>query len=113
LTLVETSKGYKFGGYTPFSFKSQVGDSPKNDNETFIFSLNLMKKFNKLKEESLIYFCPDYGPCFGNGGSDFFLEGNLDYGSTVNRSFLINSELTNGEKEKYNVNELEIYKVKI
>ena len=111
LTLVETSKGYKFGGYTPFSFKSQEGNSPQNDNETFIFSLNLMKKFNKLKEESLVYFTPNLGPCFGNGGGDFFLNSNLNSGSTTNDSFLINSELTNGEKGKYNVNELEIYKV--
>ena len=111
LTLVETSKGYKFGGYTPFSFKSQEGHSPSNDNETFIFSLNLMKKFNKLKEESLVYFSPNAGPCFGKGGSDFYLKDNLDYGKTINCSFLINSELTNGEYGKYNVNELEIYKV--
>jgi hypothetical protein len=111
LTLVETSKGYKFGGYTPFSFKSEIGHSPSNDNETFIFSLNLMKKFNKLKEESLVYFSAYHGPCFGKGGSDFYLDSNLNYGYTLNSSFLINSELTNGEKGKYNVNELEIYKV--
>ena len=111
LTLVETSKGYKFGGYTPFSFKSQTGPSPVKDNETFIFSLNLMKKFNKLKEESLVYFSPGFGPCFGNDGTDFYIEGNLDSGYTINRSFLINSELTNGEKGKYNINDLEIYKV--
>ena len=70
-----------------------------------------MKKFNKLKEESLVYFSPNHGPCFGNGGTDFFLDHNLDYGYTINGSFLINSELTNGEIGKYNVNELEIYKV--
>ena len=55
LTLVETSKGYKFGGYTPFSFKSQTGPSPVKDNETFIFSLNLMKKFIK-KKKNLWFF---------------------------------------------------------
>ena len=111
LTLVETSKGYKFGGYTPFSFKSKEGYSPDNDNETFIFSLNLMKKFNKLKEESLVYFAPNFGPCFGHGGSDFYIYTNLNFGKTINKSFLINSELTNGEQGDYNVNELEIYKV--
>ena len=42
LTLVETTKGCKFGGYTPYSFKSDIKYSPKNDNKTFIFSLNLM-----------------------------------------------------------------------
>ena len=87
LTLVETSKGYKFGGYTPFSFQSKIGYSPQNDNETFIFSLNLMKKFNKLKEESLVYFSPDFGPCFGRGGGDFFLNDNLNTGGTNNGYF--------------------------
>ena len=111
LTLVETSKGYKFGGYTPFSFKSQTGPSPVKDNETFIFSLNLMKKFIKKKEESLVFFDPNYGPCFGHDGSDFFINGNLNSGSTIDGSFLIKSELTNGEDGEYNVNDLEIYKV--
>ena len=111
LTLVETTKGYKFGGYTPFSFQSITGYSPKNDNKTFIFSLNLMKKFFKIKEGSLIYFNSSFGPCFGEGGTDFYLEKNLDKGYTTNNSFLTNSELTNGEQGDFDVSELEIYKV--
>ena len=111
LTLVETTKGYKFGGYTPFSFKSEIGYSPKNDDKTFIFSLNLMKKFNGIRDDSLVYFDPGYGPCFGNGGTDFYLNGNLDTGKTINRSFIRNYELTNGESDNYDVKELEIYKV--
>ena len=89
MTLVETTKGYKFGGYTPFSFKSEKGYSPINDNKTFIFSLNLMKKFNKINEGPLLYFNQDFGPCFGKGGSDFYLGGNLDEGFTVNLYFPI------------------------
>ena len=111
LTLVETTKGYKFGGYTPFSFKNYSENSPKNDNETFIFSLNLMKKFKKIRDESLVFFDSDFGPCFGKGGSDFYLEGDLNSGYTLNRSFLINSELTNGESGDFRVKELEIYKI--
>ena len=111
LTLVETTKGYKFGGYTPFSFQSQTGYSPKNDNKTFIFSLNLMKQFFKIKEGPLVYYSSAYGPCFGEGGTDFYLNNNLDTGSTINKSFLTNSELTNGESGVFEVSELEIYKV--
>ena len=111
LTLVETTKGYKFGGYTPFSFQSERGYSPKEDNKTFIFSINLMKKFPKIKEGSLIYFDKNFGPCFGNGGTDFYLDGDLNNGETINRSFLKNAELTNGEEGKFSVSELEIYKV--
>lgn len=111
LTLVETTKGYKFGGYTPFSFKSNKGYSPKDDDKTFIFSLNLMKKFCRIIEGNLIYFAPNYGPCFGQGGTDFCLYENLDEGGTTNYSFLKNSELTNGESGNFVVSELEIYKV--
>jgi len=111
LTLVETTKGYKFGGYTPYSFQSSTGYSPKSDNKTFIFSLNLMKKFTKIKNDSLLFFDSSFGPCFGKGGSDFYLDNNLDIGFTVDSSFLTKSELTNGEPGKFEVNELEIYKV--
>ena len=111
LTLVETKKGYKFGAYTPHSFQSITGYSPKSDNKTFIFSLNLMQKFTKIKNDSLLYFDPNFGPCFGQGGSDFYLNNNLDTGQTVNSSFLTKFELTNGEGGTFEVKELEIYKV--
>ena len=111
LTLVETKKGYKFGAYTPHSFQSITGYSPKSDNKTFIFSLNLMQKFTKIKNDSLLYFDPNFGPCFGQGGSDFYLNNNLDTGQTVNSSFLTKFELTNGEGGTFGVKELEIYKV--
>ena len=111
LTLVETTKGYKFGGYTPFSFQSEKGYSPKDDNKTFIFSLNLMKQFFRLKEEPLVFFTSSFGPCFGNGGSDFYIKNDLNKGCTINNSFLKNSELTNGEGGNFDVLELEIFKV--
>ena len=57
LTLAQTEENYKIGGYTQFSWKSQEGRSPKEDNdETFIFSLDLMKKFSKINNTSTIYF---------------------------------------------------------
>ena len=111
LTLVETNKGYKFGGYTPFSFQSKIGYSPYNDNQTFIFSLNQMQKFNKKRDDSLVYFDPNFGPCFGQGGSDFYIDKDLNCGFTINKSFLTNYELTNGESGRFNIKELEIYKV--
>ena len=70
-----------------------------------------MKKFNKIKEQSLLYFDSTFGPCFGNGGTDFYINGNLNSGNTTPRSFLKNSELTNGENGEFQVEELEIYKV--
>ena len=112
LTLVQTEKNYKFGGYTQYSWKSQRGNSPIEDNdETFIFSLDLMKKFSKIKNTSAIYFTPSFGPCFGEGGTDFYIDHNLNIGYTVNCTFLKNFELTNGSGGEFKVKELEIYKV--
>ena len=111
ITLVQTDKNYEFGGYTPYSWKSKVGPSPENDKATFLFSLNLMKKFNKIKEGSTIFFSPNNGPCFGKGGTDFYLKSDLRMGVSIEGNFLNNYELTNGEKGEFRVKELEIYKV--
>ena len=70
-----------------------------------------MKKFFKKSEDTLVYFDPNFGPCFGKGGTDFYLEKNLDKGCTISKSFLTNSELTNGESGVFEVSELEIYQV--
>ena len=70
-----------------------------------------MKKFNKIKEGSTLYFDQYNGPCFGKGGSDFYIYGDLNKGTTINCSFMINYELTFGEGNQYQVEELEIYKV--
>ena len=70
-----------------------------------------MKKFTKIKDDSLLYFDPDFGPCFGQGGTDFYIDENLDKGYTINNSFLTKFELTNGEDGAFEVKELEIYKV--
>ena len=70
-----------------------------------------MKKFFKIKEGPLVYFSSEHGPCFGEGGTDFYINGDLNEGFTINNSFLKNSELTNGESGKFNVSELEIFKV--
>ena len=111
ITLVQTDKNYKFGGYTPYSWKSKIGSSPENDKDTFLFSLNLMKKFKKIKEGTTIFYSFDYGPCFGKGGTDFYIKNDSSFGVSVEGNFLNNYELTNGEEGEFRVKELEIYKV--
>jgi hypothetical protein len=98
-----------FGGYTPYNWESKNGKGPNDDNETFLFSLNLMKKFKKIKDGPSIYLSKELGPIFGNG--DIYLEKDLKYGNTVNCNFLKNNELTQGEKGRFKVSEFEVYKV--
>ena len=71
LTLIETDKVYKFGGYTPLDWESNYKE--KTDELTFLFSLNQMKKYIKINNNSSIACSDDQGPQFG-GGSDLYLN---------------------------------------
>ena len=67
LTLVKTSKNKIFGGFTPLNWESD-DDLLKVDknNQTFIFSLDLMKKFDMINnEKAAIYFEKMKGLIFG------------------------------------------------
>ena len=117
LTLVKTTKNKIFGGFTPLNWKSEGDGTNDPTNQTFIFSLNLKKKYNMLKKNGYGIYCREYyGPNFGD--CDFDLKKNMKLGETYANStcnFLSNKnlELTGGkgENEKYEADELEIYKV--
>ena len=109
LTLIETDKGYKFGGYTPLDWENPSSGKDKNDELTFLFSLNQMKKFTKMNNDRSICVVSCYGPIFGNG-TDLYINSDLNTGVTNCSTFLKNRELTNGESS-FNVKEIEIYKV--
>ena len=117
LSLVKTTKNKIFGGFTPlnWSFKEVYEDDLNN--QTFIFSLNIKKKFNMIKKNGHgIYCSKKYGPNFGC--ADFRLNENMQRGDTYansNCNFLRenNLELTggNGEHESFEAKEFEVYKV--
>ena len=117
LTLVKTTKNKIFGGFTPLNWLSEGGGTNDPTNQTFIFSLNLKKKYNMLRKNGRGIYCSnDYGPNFGD--CDFDLKKNMKLGETYANSscnFLSNKnlELTGGkgEHEEYEADELEIYKV--
>ena len=118
LTLIKTTKNKIFGGFTPLNWDIK-GKCPKDEsNQTFIFSLDLMKKYDIIKKnEPAIRNSSMYGPIFGN--YDFSLNGNMKKGETYANSacnFLSNEnlELTGGKgnNETFEVEEFEIYKVK-
>ena len=114
LLLFETDKNYKFGAYTPLNWvtpaSGEVNDP--NDNKTFLFSLNQMKKFTKIqgKNPKTARSQKDKGPLFG-GGIDLGIHIDMRKGWGHNGTFLTNRELTNGESY-FNVKEIEIFKIK-
>ena len=77
LTLIKTSKNKIFGGFIPLNWESGE-DLLKLDgnNQTFIFSLDLMKKFDMLNKEKAAIYCDKLkGPIFG--ASDINIQSNM------------------------------------
>ena len=115
LTLVKTTKNKIFGGFTPLNWKNTKSSKIDDSNQTFIFSLNKIKKFDLInKKDPAIR--TDEGPCFGN--SDLHLSSNMKKGycyANKNCNFLSNNnlELTGGkgDHENFETEELEVYKV--
>ena len=114
ITFIETTKGYKFGGYTELEWEKKEGS--KKDKSTFIFSLNNKQKFIPRNNNDTIYCAPDYCPWFGSSN---YPEIYLDY-KTLNKgisfdnsnynTFFNGRKLTNGESN-WEVKEIEVFKI--
>ena len=65
LYIIKSQKGYKFGGYISQPWKSN--NSYTQDNEAFVFSLNLKKKYILQNPKEAFYGNPDWGPVMRGG----------------------------------------------
>ena len=120
LTLVKTTKNKIFGGFTPLNWDSAQSDKKDEKNETFIFSLNLMKKYDMIKKEKGAIHCnKNNGPYFGGQAArDFSIESNMKKGETYANgysNFLSNQNLDltceKGNKEVFDIEDFEVFKV--
>ena len=117
LILIKTTKNKIFGGFTPLNWSQKNDYEIGMNNQTFIFSLNLKKKYNMIQKDGYAIYCSKArGPEFGN--CDFRLNENMKKGKTYaneSTNFLSgnNLELTGGkgECEEFEINEFEIFKV--
>ena len=117
LTLISTTEGKKFGGFTPLNWKNVGGFINDKSMSTFIFSLNLNKKFDIInKENNAIKVDENNGPNFGNG--DIIVYQDMKEGKTYaneKTTFLRDNNLAliekEGEQGTFNVDEIEVYKV--
>ena len=116
ITIIKTIKGLKFGGYIEKEWKSK-GFWVTDDENCFIFSLDLKKIYNPIKGKDKYYFKKNNGPNF----SEFGLEDNLFEKSTLNinkkelannffKSFDKDYEINGGERE-FQAEELEVFKI--
>ena len=117
LTLIKTTKNKVFGGFTPLNWNNDKGNIYDELNQSFIFSLNSKKKYDKKeKEKFAIQSQSKYGPIFGN--YDFCLKENMKTGEAyaTEKSFYLpinNLEILgeNQSRDSFEAEELEIYKV--
>ena len=110
ITFIETTKGYKFGGYTELNWDKS---GFKKDKSTFIFSFNNKQKYTARNNNNSIYCSSCEGPRFGGEWPEIFLCGTLDKGESYDSlqcTFADKRVLTNGE-QYWDVKELEVYKI--
>ena len=116
ITIIETTKGLKFGGYIDKKWDSS-SQWIRDDENCFIFSLSLMKIYNSIKGKDKYQFNSTCGPNF----SVFGLQYNLFNKSSLNiqtkesanscfSGFTSDYELTGGERE-FQVKELEVFQI--
>ena len=113
LILIETNKGYRFGGFTKRTWKGNGNE--KLDNDAFIFTLNKKKIYNVIKGKNAIGCYPICGPIFCGAFKIYdnaFSKGGCTFTKGLNFETLEDFELTNGE-EKFGVKEIEVYEIKI
>ena len=118
LILIKTNKNRIFGGFTPLDWENNAKPKYDQSNQTFIFSLNLNKKFDMINvdKKAIQGFSTDYGPNFGD--YDFGLTKNLKEGMTYANSscnYLSNDELEltggKGNDDTFVTEEFEVYQV--
>lgn len=110
LTMVKTTKGQKFGGYTEQMW-NHIGDF-KNDKNAFCFSFDLNKIYDNNTGEKAIIANNLYGPSFGWAVFGI-LDKALEKGgwTSCDQCYGYSGyEINNGERD-FNIKEIEVYEI--
>ena len=119
ITIVLTTEGLKFGGYTSISWSNPIneGNNTKyyEDKNAFIFSLDKKKKYYpKANDKYQVCMYSDRGPSFG-GGNDLSLHNKcLHNNNSYNRcpeTYQTKKYELNGGKEYFTVQDYEVYSI--
>ena len=115
------STGYRLGGYTSCSWQSENGNGHYDPN-SFLFSLNNRKKFDKKDPNSCyaIYLDKSYGPYFGS--TDIYFNSNGSWRSS-NNVYCYNSSYYYGtikeligvdttSTQSFRISDMEVYLIK-
>ena len=117
ITIIKTIKGLKFGGYIEREWKSS-GDWISDDENCFIFSLDLHKIYNPVKGKEKYCFYKNNGPNFSEFGlkDDLF---NIKSSLNIKKKDIANKYFTyfdkdyeiNGGEPEFQTEELEVFKI--
>ena len=114
LSLIKTTKGYRFGGFTTVSWAGR--GSYVNDTNAFIFSLEYKEKYSSNDGVNAIYDNSSYGPTFGSGHDLYIVNGFHSSNSSCNFPCSYYGDryrgLTGG-MSNFRVKDLEVYKIEI
>ncbi len=116
LTLVRTTKGYRFGGFTAISWASR--GNYVNDVNAFLFSLEFKEMYLvNIDGTNAIYDSSDRLSTFGNG-HDIYIANNCsqNYSSYCNFPYAyhgLKQRCLTGGVYNFKVNEMEVYQIKI
>ena len=116
ISLIETTAGHRFGGYTSECFESPNDYFDKKDNLSFVFSLDKMKIYDVIKGKYAISCDKNYGPYFRDDHIcivDEFLtkeSGTCIKGKGFNTTK--NYELNSGKKY-FTIKRLQVFQIKI
>ena len=118
ITLVESSKGKRFGGFTRISWNNNIKDY-MTDANAFLFNLDKNKKFKVIKPQYAIYGRDDYGPHFGYSndftpghpnGSKYFIGGSHPSKHNGNKTYEAEDNELSGENN-FTIVSMEVYQV--
>ena len=107
LTIIETQDNIKFGGFASKSW----GIPNQFIEKTFMFSLNKMKKYERLNNNNSMHDGKDCGPVFGNAW-DIYIDNPMTSGGEQNDNnsvFFNKYEITNNGN--FNVKEIEVFQI--
>ena len=86
LTIIQTTLGERFGGYTSKNWTSPSSSKWPEDKLAFVFSLNKKEKFPiKIAEQAVGHY-NDYGPIFGHGHCIYISSGCLSNSSSYHNT---------------------------
>jgi hypothetical protein len=123
VTIITSKKGYRFGGYTPFSWNSSSRYVQDSSKQSFIFTLtnphNIPpSKYPLIKPECAIYCHPNFGPIFGSYSYDIYVSDKSNQNDDSFTDFPNSYSDTTGKGKRtftgkyyFSTREIEVFKV--